>query len=250
MPLDIAAIERRRPHTKIVYHASTSSTMRDAAQQVAEGAPSGTIVLADEQTAGVGRMGRSWHSEPESGIYCSLVLRLPLSPAELPVAALMLGLATAEAIETTTNLACDLRWPNDVLINGKKACGILAQLLDGVTVAGIGINVNHTRLPENLRTPGTSLRLESGKVHSREDLICALLDSMDSFITLLASEGAQAIVRAFTAASSYAAHRRVFLEDTGQRGTTAGLDENGFLMVRLDSGQTVRLAAGGIRPEQ
>jgi BirA family transcriptional regulator, biotin operon repressor / biotin---[acetyl-CoA-carboxylase] ligase len=244
MPLDIERINSDRLH----YFQTIGSTMQEAARLAGTGAPHGTIVIAEEQTAGVGRLGRSWVSEPEVGIYCSILLRLALSPGNLPIATLLLGLATAEAIQKATSVACDLRWPNDVLINGRKVAGILAQLVDSCIIAGIGINVNHTTLPDGLRTPATSIRLESGgRVQSRENILIQLLESLDSFCGLLAAEGPKAILRAFTAASSYALNRRVILEETGQKGTTAGLDENGFLLVHFDSGRTGRIAAGGVR---
>lgn len=246
MPFDLAGIRRQRPQTEFHYFARIDSTMPEAGRLAAAGAPDGTVVIADEQTAGVGRLGRSWHSEAEAGIYCSIVLRNPMPS---PVFTLLLGLATASAIEKTTDLVCDLRWPNDILINGNKTAGILAQLIDGCVIAGIGINVNQSELPEGLRTPATSLRMASGgRIFSREALLAALLDAIDSFSGVLQKQGTGAIVRAFTAASSYALDRRVILEETGQRGTTAGLDENGFLWVHLDSGKRERVAAGGVRP--
>ncbi len=250
MPLDIDAIRARRPQSELHYFPVIDSTMREAARLAATNAPHRATVLADEQTAGVGRLGRSWHSEADSGVYCSVLLRLPLPPSQLPLATLVLGLATADAIQNSTGVACDLRWPNDVLVNGKKVAGILAQLVDTCVVAGIGINVNHSALPDDLRTPATSLFIESGSLQSREDLVAALLDSLDTFADLLQTRGSEAIIRSFTAASSYANNRRVVLEETGQRGTTAGLDAQGFLKVRLDSGVMERVASGGVRPER
>lgn len=244
MPLDIQRIRNNRLH----YFSSIGSTMQEAARLASEGAPHGTIVIAEEQTAGTGRLGRSWLSEPEVGIYCSILLRLPLPPDHLPVATLLLGLATAEAVQKATSVACDLRWPNDVLVNGRKVAGILAQLVETCVIAGIGINVNNLELPNGLRTPATSIRLESGgQFQSRENILIQLLESLESFCSLMAAKGPAAILRAFTAASSYALNRRVILEETGQKGTTAGLDEKGFLLVRLDSGRTERVATGGLR---
>jgi BirA family biotin operon repressor/biotin-[acetyl-CoA-carboxylase] ligase len=249
MPLDIAAIEGARPRNQLHYLPSVDSTMREGSRLAAAGAPHGTTVIADEQTAGIGRLGRSWHSEADVGIYLSILLRLPVEPDSLPAITLLLGLAAREAIQTTTNTACDLRWPNDVLIGGRKVAGILAQLVDGCVVAGIGINANQTEFPPALRTPATSLRLESGgAVQSREPVVIALLEALDYFADILVQQGSQAILRAFSAASSYASGRRVILEETGQRGTTAGLDTKGFLLIQLDSGALERLAAGGIRP--
>lgn len=249
MPLDVARIRSRRPHNEIHYWASTGSTMTEAATLAASGAPHGTVALADEQTAGIGRLGRSWLSEAEVGVYCSILLRLSLAPASLPVASLLLGLATAEAIQKSTDLACDLRWPNDVLIKDRKVAGILPQLTEKCIIAGIGINVNHLSFEPGLRTPATSLRLESdGRRQSREDLVVNLLEAIDAFCSMLESQGPAAILRAFTAASSYVVNRRVVVEENGSSGTTSGLDENGFLMIRYESGQVRRLAAGGIRP--
>jgi BirA family transcriptional regulator, biotin operon repressor / biotin---[acetyl-CoA-carboxylase] ligase len=249
-PLNVATIRLRRPRTPLHYWASTPSTMIEAARLAAAGAPHGTIAMADEQTAGVGRFGRSWLSEAETGIYCSILLRLSLAPASLPVASLLLGLATAEAIEKSTQLVCDLRWPNDVLIGERKVAGILPQLVENCIIAGIGINVNQSAFDAGLRTPATSLRIESrGRLQSREDLIVNLLESIDVFCSMLESEGAASILRAFMSASSYALNRRVIIEENGLRGTTSGLDDNGFLLIRYDSGQIQRLAAGGVRPD-
>jgi BirA family biotin operon repressor/biotin-[acetyl-CoA-carboxylase] ligase len=250
MPLDVERIRMARPQNEIHYFATIGSTMTQAARFASAGAPHGTVMVADEQTAGMGRMGRSWHSPPDVGIYCSIILRLPLSPASLPLAMLVLGLATAEAIQASTQLACDLRWPNDVLIRERKVAGILAQFVDSCIVAGIGINVNQTSLPPDLRTPASSLRMESnGRVYSREEIVVSLLSSLDAFCSMLGVEGAESILRAFTAASSYAMNRRVVIEENGAKGTTAGLDENGFLLVRSDSGRIQHVSTGGVRPE-
>ena len=221
--------------------------MVEASHLVNANAATGTVVLADEQTAGVGRLGRSWISAPDVGIYCSVLLRLPLAPDKLPVANLVLGLSVAEAIQKATSLSCDLRWPNDVLISGKKVCGILTQLVDFCIVAGIGINVNQTEFEPGLRTPATSLFLESGKLQSREQLFIAVLESIDSFSKLLHEEGTDAILRAFSANSSYVNERIVTVEDGGMRGTTAGLDDCGFLRLRTPDGRLHRISSGGVR---
>ena len=135
---------------EIYRFASLPSTMRKAIELAEAGCPSGTVVVADEQTAGQGRFGREWHSERGAGLYMSQVLRLKICPDSLPLVTLALGLATAEAITNVASAAPDLRWPNDVLLNGRKCAGILVQLHDGVLIAGIGINVNHTSFPTSL----------------------------------------------------------------------------------------------------
>ena len=249
MRLDIDRITSQRAANQIHFFESVGSTMTEAANLAELGAPHGTVVLAEEQTAGVGRLGRTWHSPAAAGIYCSIVLRLKVPPASVPVASLLVGLATADAIQKTTNLLCDLRWPNDVLIRERKVAGILTHLIGECVIAGIGINVNQLGFPNDLRTPATSLRMESnGRPQSREQTIVELLQSVDILCERLDREGVAEILRAFSAASSYARNRRVIVEESGAQGTTSGLDENGFLLIRFDDGQTQRLAAGGVRP--
>lgn len=221
--------------------------MTEASRLAREGAPHGTVVLADEQTAGLGRMGRVWTSEPEVGIYCSVVLRLPLPQAQIPMISLLLGLATAEAVQSSTGISCDLRWPNDVLVDGRKVAGVLAHLAENCVVAGIGINVNNTSFEPNLRTPPTSLRLVMDREVPREPVLLRLLEAIDFFCDLVTREGPRSILQAFTAASSYVCDRRVSLEEDGLTGITAGLDENGFLLIRTDDGTLRRVASGGIR---
>jgi len=251
MPLDMEKVRELRPQTEFYYFPTTGSTMTEMSRLLGSGAGASTVVVADEQTAGIGRFGRSWISEKDAGIYTSIILRLPLAPAEMPIASLVIGLAVAEAIEKSSHLACDLRWPNDVLIADRKVAGILTQLVDEDIIAGVGINVNNTAFPDDLRTPATSLLLASGgRPQNRERLLAKLLDSLDSFSDLLVSQGSGAILRTFAAASTYVMDRRVIVEESGVRGTTAGLDQQGFLLVRShDSGVMRRISSGGIRPD-
>ncbi len=227
--------------------------MTEASQLAAAGAPSGTVVGAEEQTAGQGRHGRSWHSEAALGLYLSIILRRQYTPATLPVVTLALGLAAQEAILKYTDLACDLRWPNDVLIQNKKCAGILTQLESSThssaIIAGIGINVNHSSFPVELGSIATSLRAASGSVHSRERLLVELLGSVDTYCDLLETQGRGAIIEAFTRASSYVTGRRVCVDQDGVvlHGTTAGLNDSGFLMLRNDDGTASVIVAGGVR---
>jgi BirA family transcriptional regulator, biotin operon repressor / biotin---[acetyl-CoA-carboxylase] ligase len=249
MPLDIERVRALRPQNEIHYFQTIGSTMTEASRLASAGAADSTVVVAEEQTSGVGRLGRSWVSEAEVGIYVSVLLRLKLPPANLPVASLLAGLATAEAIEASTHLACDLRWPNDVLINERKVAGVITQLVEDCVIAGIGINANNQLLPANLRTTASSLLLASGRIQSREIILAQLLESFDTFASLLASRGPEAILRAFTAASSYVMDRRIIVEENGIRGTTAGLDGDGFLLVRSAEGHMQRVSSGGVRPD-
>jgi BirA family biotin operon repressor/biotin-[acetyl-CoA-carboxylase] ligase len=231
--------------------ATLDSTMTEAAKLAAAGAAGGTVVVAAEQTAGQGRLGRSWHSEPGSGLYMTVILRPKLCPDSLPIVTLALGLAVAEGIRQIAGVACDLRWPNDVMVGDRKCAGILAQLYDGVLLAGIGINVNHSSFPGEIASMATSLRQATGREHSPDDLMQAVLDHIDSQMDLLLRDGKAPVLRAFTEASSYVRGRRVIVDqgDNELHGTTEGLNEQGFLWVREDNGIRRLILAGGVRPE-
>lgn len=224
--------------------------MREAAMLAAQGEPHLTAVVARQQTAGIGRHGHSWHSQPGSGLYVSIVLRLPVAAADLPLTTLALGIATVEAITQSSGATCDLRWPNDVMIGGKKTAGILVQIAGDAAIAGIGINVNHAEFPADLAPQATSLRLATGRVHDLENLLTCLLTSVESICEILARGERAAILKMFTDASSYVFGKRVRV-DLGNRcieGVTAGLNDAGYLLVRKEDGITETIIAGGVRP--
>src|SRR5271165_33848 len=244
--MDIAALRTLLPNREIHYHLSLDSTMHEAARLAAGGVTSGTVVVAEEQTAGIGRQQRPWHSEAESGLYFSAVLRVPVDP----MITMALGLATVDAIQNATGIACDLRWPNDVLIGDRKVAGILTHLDGPAVIAGIGINVNHAGFPPELSNLATSLRIASGRTQSREALLAALLPAIDSFCSTLVKEGRPAILEMFSHASSYVRGRRVCVDQENGvlTGTTAGLTQDGFLLLREDGGREHVILAGGVRP--
>jgi BirA family transcriptional regulator, biotin operon repressor / biotin---[acetyl-CoA-carboxylase] ligase len=233
-PLDLDRLRHAFPGREIEYHRIIDSTMRTAA-----GRAVGTVVIAEEQTAGQGRHGHSWHSETGTGIYVSMVLR----PA--PLLTMALGLATAQAITSATAIACDLRWPNDVLVGGRKAAGILVHLSDRAAIGGIGVNVNQTGFPAQLADLATSLRIHAGRAFSREDILEALIPAVESSAML----AADTILQLFAQGSSYAAGRRVIVEqpDGTVEGITAGLTAAGYLRVQKDDGTDTLIVAGGVR---
>jgi BirA family biotin operon repressor/biotin-[acetyl-CoA-carboxylase] ligase len=247
MPIDIQSVRSQLPTRELRYFDTIDTTMREAAAAAAAGAAPGTTIIAEEQTAGQGRHGHTWHSEKAAGLYLSMILRPKLGAP--PTLTMALGLATAEAITASTGLPCDLRWPNDVLINGKKAAGILSQLTESAAIAGIGINVNHERFPAELAQEATSLRLESGHEQSRERLLLELLPAVDRYAALLADRGPDPILELFTARSTYATGKRVVIQqgESVLHGTTAGLNAAGFLVVRKDDGSDEIILAGGVR---
>jgi BirA family biotin operon repressor/biotin-[acetyl-CoA-carboxylase] ligase len=238
---------------RIVHYFRADSTNSVALNMAAKGAAHGTVVLAEEQTSGRGRLGRAWYSEKSSGIYVSVILRPPLAPSAASVLTLMAGVAAHQAVSTVTGLPVDIRWPNDLLVNGKKVCGILTEMnaeLDRLhaVVLGFGINVNHAAMPEELKSTATSLRIEVGKACSRAQTLVALLRELERKYHLLLDEGGAAIVRRWSSASSFAEGKRIrVLTHTGEfQATTVGLDPSGALHVRRDDGRVELLVAGEI----
>jgi BirA family transcriptional regulator, biotin operon repressor / biotin---[acetyl-CoA-carboxylase] ligase len=250
MPFDLEYVRQNWPHP-VSYFATIDSTMLEASRLAAARCEQGTVVVADEQTAGQGRHGKHWHSEPNAGLYVSMVLRPALRADSLPVLTLALGLAAADAIAEATGITCDLRWPNDVMVEGKKVAGILVQLVESAAIAGIGVNVSHTKFPPEIAAEATSLRIVSNRPHSREQLLVALMGAVDRYCRVLEDQGGRdAILMMFSRRSSYARNKRVRVEQGAStlEGTTAGLDPSGFLIIRGDDGKEQLVLAGGVRP--
>jgi BirA family biotin operon repressor/biotin-[acetyl-CoA-carboxylase] ligase len=177
---------------------------------------------------------------------------LELPPQRVPVVTLALGVAVADVLQLRTGLECDLRWPNDVLVNGRKVCGILTELHNGAILAGVGLNVNQTEFPAALAGMATSLRLEGGETYGREALLAGLVRSIDSNARILATGGAVPILTLFATMSSYVEGKRVAVDlpEGVARGTTGGLTADGFLRLRLEGGGERVITAGGVRPAQ
>jgi BirA family biotin operon repressor/biotin-[acetyl-CoA-carboxylase] ligase len=224
------------------------STNTAAMTAAAEGSPEGSVFLAEEQTAGRGRGANSWQSPRSTGVYCSVILRPALPPSDVLGLSLAAGLAVKAAIgQIDAQVELDLKWPNDVLIKGKKVSGILTEMNAEATrvryiVVGIGINVNQAGFPEDL--PATSLRIASGKEWSRVELVGALLKSLDrEYRQLLVDlDTKAAILERFAENSSWVFGKQVRIEENGSafEGITDGLDARGFLQVRTLMGvQTV-----------
>ncbi len=238
---------------RIHHFFKLDSTNSVALALAAGGEPHGTLVIAEEQTAGRGRLGRAWHSEKTSGIYLSLILRPPLGPQQAPLLTLAAGLGACDAVAEVTSLQVELRWPNDLYLGGKKFCGILTEMQAEsqrlhYVVVGIGVNVNQARFPAELEAVATSLRLVGGRAYSRLDILAHLLAAFDRYYNRLLKEGAAPIVTRFLEVSASARGQRVRVSTPWEQftGTTDGLDETGTLRVRRDDGQTVSVLAGDV----
>lgn len=226
------------------HYYKIGSTNTAAMAAAADDAADGTVLLAEEQTAGRGRGANSWQSPRSTGIYCSVILRPALPPSDVLVMSLATGLAVQAAIEQVdSRVKVDLKWPNDVLIDGKKLCGILCEMNAEATrvryiVVGVGINVNQASFPKDL--PATSLRLITGSEWSRVELVAALLKSLDREYRQLKEEpeARESILQRFAENSSWAFGKKVHIEENGAafEGTTEGLDQRGFLRVQTGFG--------------
>jgi len=239
---------------KRVFHfLKTDSTNRVALDLGHAGEPEGAVVLAEEQTAGRGRAGRKWHSERAAGIYVTLLLRPKLAPVQAPLLTMMAGLSAHSAVQALTGLAVDLKWPNDLLIRGKKLGGILTEMHAEpgqirFLIVGIGLNVNQEKFPGDLANTATSLRAETGNPQSRMELLVRLLREFESDYNRFLREGVASVVARFESASSYARGKRVRITNGTESyvGTTAGLGPEGLLQVERDGGQVMTVIAGDV----
>ncbi len=262
---DLAALDADLAPTiyagKLHLSPVTGSTNSDAMAAARSGASHGAVFLADEQTAGRGRGDHSWHSAAGEGLYVSVLLRLDLAPAFLPLLPLAAGLAAADAIRAVTGLDVDLRWPNDLLLGPRKTGGILVEAQSqaqpeaaaiAFAVVGIGINVHQRSFDPRLATPATSLDLEAGYVFgqrtSRQALLTGLLKSLERETRGLLDPAVRGTIPARVENASTWVRGRL-VEAHGPQaytGTTEGLDEHGFLLLRTEQG-LVHVQTGGIR---
>ena len=252
-----AALKGSRFAGKLHYFPAIVSTNSYAMRQAEAGASDGSVFFADEQTGGRGRGAHAWASPPGSGLYVSVLLRPRIAPADILWLSLAAGLAALQAIRSVTSLKADLRWPNDLLFGRRKFCGILTELNAEVTrvrhaVVGVGLNVHQEQFAGDLRDRATSLRMESGRNWPRQELLVALLQSLDCEAAALADapgpqQAAQAVRERLEAASTWVRGKRVRVDEgEGFAGTTEGLDARGFLLVRTPQGLRT-VYSGGVR---
>ncbi|HAD03216.1 MAG: biotin--[acetyl-CoA-carboxylase] ligase [Desulfuromonadales bacterium GWD2_61_12] len=216
----------------------------------------GTVVIADEQSAGKGRMGRTWTSPPGVNLYLSVLLRPDLAPRHAPQFTFLSALAVARAVEAMSGLRPTVKWPNDVLLRGHKVAGLLNEMSAETEhihflVLGIGVNLNMTtaQFPANLRYPATSLAQEKGSAVSRLAFCRALLRELDDLYTLFHERGFAPIREGWEGYFDLVGHG-VAVEDGGSRltGEVTGIDTDGALLLRLPGGEIERILSGDVRP--
>jgi BirA family biotin operon repressor/biotin-[acetyl-CoA-carboxylase] ligase len=242
-------------HGKVHHFATIDSTNSRALVEAQSGVPAGQVYIADQQTAGRGRGGHTWHSEPDRGLYLTVLVRPAMKGNQALKLSLAAGIAVSDAIHAATSHRIDLRWPNDIVIasddgRSRKCGGILTEAAlapDGslrYAAIGIGINLNQAEFPADIAATGTSLRHAWGHAVSREDLAIALLSALHAQLEHLDA----ALYDRFEQRSTWVRGKRVQVaEDEGYTGTTAGLTSDGLLRVQCDGGETRTVRHGGVR---
>ena len=180
---------------KVIAFQAVQSTNKTASTLADQGAKEGTIVVAEKQTQGKGRFGRNWHSIEKKGIYCSIILRPPFSPEFAPGLSLMTAVALADTLKGFTDANVQIKWPNDILLNGKKTAGILTELSAeknriNHVIVGVGININHSKndFSDELLNRATSIAIENKAVINRVDLLKKFLVYFESMYELYKSD--------------------------------------------------------------
>ena len=237
---------------EIQYFVETDSTNTCAKALALEGAPEGTLVAAEAQTGGRGRLGRAWYSPPGQAVYLSLVLRPRMSPLDVPKITLIAAVAAAEAVRTISPVAVRIKWPNDLLVRGKKIAGILTEAgteadVIGYVIVGLGLNVNTEGFPEPIRNTATSLFLETGTRFSRAQLVREYLTRFEEAYERTSREGFAPIIERWKTLSD-AMGRRVAVEMLEERlvGRVRDVDADGFLVVEEDGGAIRRVFSGDV----
>jgi BirA family biotin operon repressor/biotin-[acetyl-CoA-carboxylase] ligase len=254
-PLDIGAgLVTRRIGASVVCLQETPSTNAVAFKMAQEGAAEGTVVIADTQTAGKGRLGRVWQSPAGVNLYCSVILRPSISPVAACQLTFLSVVAVARAIEKCTPLAPQIKWPNDILISGKKVAGLLNEMNAetekvNFVVLGIGVNLNMrlSQLNEELRHPATSLLEEGGVEVDRANFTRTLLSELDELYHRFLNEGEESVRAEWLERSAIRGRSvRVSYGDRDIVGSVQGIDSFGALLVQLADGSVETVLSGDV----
>lgn len=251
---------RPRLHTRILgrnlYHFyDVDSTNSFASRLIAHGrkVAEGTVIIAEAQTAGRGRLGRSWISQREAGIYFSMVLFPKAPPSLAPLFTLATAVAMHNAVERYSALDIDIKWPNDLLIGQKKFCGILAEIqaevdLVKMMIIGVGLNANHEHMPEEIVGRATSLRIASGHIQSRIEILLEFLEEFENIYMAFERKGPRSIIDQWTRFSSFANGRKIEIHDGVRKiaGVTRGLNPLGALKIEQKGGQIEEVYSGDV----
>ena len=237
----------------VSYFRETDSTNTQAKRLGEEGAPAGTLAVADRQMAGKGRRGRSWDSPPGRDIYMSLLLRPDIRPSDAPMLTLVMAQSVAEAIREKTGINARIKWPNDIVAGGKKLCGILTEMsaeMDYINyiVIGVGINVNQPSFPEDIADRATSLMLEAGRSFLRGPLIAAVMERFeDNYSRFLGTNDLSGMREAYNELLVNVGEQVRVLEPGHEyNALSIGINDRGELLVRKEDGSREAVFAGEV----
>ncbi|HKI51633.1 MAG TPA: biotin--[acetyl-CoA-carboxylase] ligase [Geothermobacteraceae bacterium] len=241
---------------EILCHEQLASTNLTAMELGEAGAAEGLVVIAEQQTAGKGRLGRRWESPAGVNLYLSILLRPAMPPWEVPRLTFLSAVAAARALQDVTGLKVEVKWPNDLLVNGKKIAGLLNEMSaesDAVhhVVLGLGLNINMTadQFPSELRYPATSVWLEKGTLTSRLDVVVALLEHFDRLYDEFLRCGMEPVRQAWQELFAMLGKAvRVESGPASLKGVVAGIDEEGALLLQLPDGTIEKVLAGDVLP--
>ena len=238
---------------RIVYFDATDSTNVQAKRLAEAHAPHGTLVVSDRQDGGKGRRGRSWASPSGVGIWMSLILRPEIAPSSASMLTLAAALAVREGIQEETGLSPLIKWPNDLVLNGKKICGILTEMSTELmeiqyVITGIGINVNQREFPPEIRDTATSLSLEAGRCFRRSSLIAAILKAFEKdYAAFLKTGDLSLLLEEYNACLVNRGKEVCILDPSGEyRAVAEGIDESGSLLVTLPDGTRREIISGEV----
>lgn len=238
---------------RTVYFDATDSTNVQAKRLAEAHAPHGTLVVSDRQDGGKGRRGRSWASPSGVGIWMSLILRPEIAPSSASMLTLAAALAVREGIQEETGLSPLIKWPNDLVLNGKKICGILTEMSTELmeiqyVITGIGINVNQREFPSEIRDTATSLSLEAGRCFRRSSLIAAILKAFEKDYTAFLKTGdLSLLLEEYNACLVNRGKEVCILDPSGEyRAVAEGIDESGSLLVTLPDGTRREIISGEV----
>ena len=236
---------------EVTVFEATASTNDLAVRRGIQGAAAPLVILAETQTSGRGRFGRKWISAPREGIWMSLLLRPEIPLLHWPRLTSTAALAVANAIQDTTQLRAGIKWPNDVLVRGKKICGLLVETgthpeHGQFAVLGIGINANQTEFPEEIREKASSLRLQTGTPIDRGALTASILDHLGHLLPELESGFGAIMARIEERSTVIGQALRLHTGSTFIEGVAEALDEEGHLLLRMSDGTLQRFSAGEV----
>lgn len=238
---------------KVVFFKETDSTNMQAKSGGEKGDPHGTLFVAESQKEGRGRRGRSWESPAGESIYMSLLLRPELPPVKAPMLTLVMALAVARAIREQTGAEALIKWPNDIVVGGKKLCGILTEMSTEMTyinyvVIGVGMNVNQNQFSEELKERATSLKLEEGRAFQRSAIIASVLERFESYYEQFLKDGNLAGLQSSYNELLVNRGRQVqILEPKNHyEAHASGINEAGELVVTMEDGSVRNIFAGEV----